>query len=90
MKTFVEKISQYREKNPELKTKHLRKSLTYVLRQTQDIVMEGETTSSAGSDQAPSEDNMEIEEIQNLVPVLEEDPTKKGLVVKKKKDNPPA
>lgn len=52
--------------------------------------MEGETTSSAGSDQAPSEDNMEIEEIQNLVPVLEEDPTKKGLVVKKKKDNPPA
>ena len=35
-----------------------------VLRQTQDLYLEGESTvSDAGSDQAPSEDNLEPEEI---------------------------
>lgn len=37
--------------------------------------MEGETTSSAGSDQAPSDDNLEPDEIQMVVPDPEEDPT---------------
>ena len=35
---------------------------------------DGETTSSAGSDKAPSEDNLEPEEIAEVIPV-EEDPT---------------
>eukprot|EP00347_Sterkiella_histriomuscorum_P004799 403359053 len=84
MKIFVEKIQLYREKNPEIKMKHLKKALSCVLRQTQDLMLDGETTSSAGSDQAPSEDNMEPEEIQNLVPVLDEEGQKKGS--KKKRD----
>lgn len=32
MKIFVEKISQYRQKNPDIKMKHLKKALSYVLR----------------------------------------------------------
>ena len=44
---------------------------------------EGATSSSAGSDKAPSEDNLEPEEMQMVVPTtLEEDPLGAG---KKKK-----
>ncbi len=46
---------------------------------------EGETSSSAGSDKAPSEDNLEPEEIQMVVPAATEDDPSKA-AKKKKKD----
>ena len=48
---------------------------------------EGETSSSAGSDKAPSEDNLEPEEIQMVVPAATEDDPSKA-AKKKKKDQP--
>ncbi len=48
------------------------------------MIAEGETTSSAGSEQAPSEDNLEPEQIDQVVPIIEEDPKLKK--AKKKKD----
>jgi len=44
-----------------------------VLRQHSDVVTDGETTSSAGSDNAPSEDNLQPEEIAEIIPI-EADP----------------
>ena len=52
--------------------KHIRKALLHALRQTADIVSDGESTSSVGSDQAPSEDNLEPEEIEKVLPVQED------------------
>lgn len=50
MRIFGEKIQGFREKGIEINMKQLKKALTYVLRQSADIAMDGETTSSAGSD----------------------------------------
>ncbi len=44
-----------------------------MLRLTQDLILDGDTTSSAGSEQAPSEDNLEPEEIDAVVPIGEDD-----------------
>jgi hypothetical protein len=46
--------------------------LAAVLRQTADIFTEGHGSSSAGSDKAPSEDNLDIEEIEKVLPVSED------------------
>jgi hypothetical protein len=43
-----------------------------VLRQTNDIFSDICSTSSAGSDKAPSEDNLDIEEIEKILPVNED------------------
>lgn len=52
----------------------MRKALCNVLRQHADVMSDNcETTSSAGSDKAPSEDNLEPEEIAEVIPI-EEDP----------------
>lgn len=56
-----------------------------MLRTAHDVGKEGETSSSAGSDKAPSEDNLEPEEIQMVVPAATEDENKGK---KKKKDQP--
>jgi len=39
-----------------------------VLRQHADIATEGETTSSVGSERAPSEDNLEKEDLAKFIP----------------------
>lgn len=44
-----------------------------MLRTTHDVGTDGESSSSAGSDRAPSEDNLEPEEMQMVVPNLEQD-----------------
>ncbi len=49
-------------------------------------VGEGATSSSAGSDKAPSEDNLEPEEMQMVVPNPEEDPNSPPKKKKGKKD----
>jgi hypothetical protein len=42
------------------------------MRQTADIFPDDNSNSSAGSDSAPSEDNMNIEEIEKVLPVAED------------------
>ena len=69
MKLYFEKIDKVKKDGKELQTKHLRKALLLVLRQTADIFSDKNTSSSAGSDRAPSEDNLDIEEIQKVLPV---------------------
>jgi hypothetical protein len=44
-------------------------------------VSDGENTSSAGSDNAPSDDNLQLEEIAEVVPILEDPQIK--LAIKK-------
>jgi hypothetical protein len=44
-----------------------------VLRASQDLNAKGDSTSSAGSDQAPSDDNLEPEEIEKVVPISDEE-----------------
>lgn len=53
-----------------------------MLRSCENLFSGGESSSSAGSDKAPSEDNLEPEEIQKVVPITEDDIEKKP---KKKK-----
>ena len=43
--------------------KHLKSALLAVLRSCENFLSGGESSSSAGSDKAPSEDNLEPEEI---------------------------
>ena len=83
MKIFVDKIDRLKEEGTEITTKHLKNALMAVLRASENIYNDGETTSSAGSDQAPSEDNLEPEEILKVVPIDDDDLDKKG---KKKKE----
>lgn len=59
------------------------------MRTTHDVGTDGESSSSAGSDRAPSEDNLEPEEMQMVVPSTVEDEAggnkkKKGLPGNKK------
>lgn len=43
-----------------------------VLRQTADVFNDANSLSSAGSDHAPSEDNLDLEEIEKILPVNED------------------
>ena len=55
----------------------MKKALLKVLRQHQDVQTDGDNTSDAGSDNAPSEDNLQPEEISDIVPIIEESASKK-------------
>jgi hypothetical protein len=46
--------------------------LAAVLRCTADIFTEGLSSGSAGSDKAPSEDNLDLEDIEKVLPVQED------------------
>ena len=73
MKLYDEKLKGYREENVSINSKQIMKALRKVLRQHADVFTDGEANSSAGSDKAPSEDNLDPDEIAAVVPV-EEDP----------------
>lgn len=90
MSQYYERLEKLKNNNKEVQTKHLKKALTAVLRQTADIFSDGNSSSSAGSDRAPSEDNLDIEDISKVLPVLE-DPElamkyKKQVALKKEQD----
>lgn len=87
MVQFFDKIKQAQADKKDVTTKRIRKGLLQVLRTAHDVGNEGESSSSAGSDKAPSEDNLEPEEIQMVVPAATEDDQSKG-GKKKKKDQP--
>jgi hypothetical protein len=56
-----------------------------VLKSTHDVATDGESSSSMASDKAPSEDNLEPEEIQMVVPEVEDEnsPFKKKKTIKR-------
>ena len=85
MRGFMEKMKQLQVDKKEVTTRRIRKGLLQVLRTCHDVG-EGSTSSSAGSDKAPSEDNLEPEEIQMVVPTAEEDPNSPPKKKKGKKD----
>lgn len=73
MKYYEEKLKSYRDEGIQINSKHIMKALRKVLRQHADVFSEGDGNSSAGSDKAPSEDNLDPEEIAAVIPI-EEDP----------------
>jgi aminopeptidase-like protein len=68
MKLYKEKIESLQENNVPINTAQIKKALLKVLRFTADVETDGANTSSAGSDNAPSEDNLKPEEIAEVVP----------------------
>ena len=72
MKLYKERLEQMEQNNIPINTKQIRKALLNVLRQHSDVVSDEENTSSAGSDQAPSEDNLQLEEIAEVIPIMED------------------
>lgn len=54
-----------------------------VLRQTADVFNEANSFSSAGSDHAPSEDNLDLEEIEKILPVNEDPDLANKIKIKK-------
>ena len=72
MKLYKEKMEQMKEQGIAINTAQIKKALLKVLRQHSDVQTDGESTSSAGSDNAPSEDNLKPEEIAEVVPIMED------------------
>ena len=69
MQHYFERLAKVREASKEVQSKHIKKGLAAVLRQTADIFNDHNSSSSAGSDGAPSEDNLDVEEIEKVLPV---------------------
>ena len=63
MKIFADKLKLLKQENTEVTTKHLRNALLNVLRSCENLMVDGHSSSSGGSDKAPSEDNLAPEEI---------------------------
>ena len=82
MKLYKEKMDEMKAAGVAINTAQIRKALLRVLRQHSDVQTDGESTSSAGSDNAPSEDNLKPEEIAEVVPIMEDPEVAK--VMKKK------
>lgn len=72
MNHYFERLEKVKMADKEIQTKHVKKGLSAVLRQTADIFSDGNSSSSVGSDNAPSEDNLDIEEIDKVLPVSED------------------
>ena len=83
MKIYKEKMEEMKAAGIAINTAQIKKALLKVLRQHSDVQTDGESTSSAGSDNAPSEDNLKPEEIAEIVPIMEDPEVAK--VMKKKK-----
>jgi len=83
MYLYFERLEKVKQSNKEVQSKHLRKGLLAVLRQTADIFSDCNSSSSCGSDKAPSEDNLDLEEIEKVLPV-QEDPDLANKVKKAK------
>lgn len=80
---YFDRINKVREAGKEIQSKHLKKGLAAVLRQTADIFSDHNSSSSAGSDHAPSEDNLDIEEIEKVLPVQEDPDLQNKLKIQK-------
>jgi hypothetical protein len=80
MSHYFERLDKVRQASKEVQTKHIRKGLLAVLRQTADIFSDVNDSSSAGSDPVPSDDNLDIEEIEKVVPVQEDPDLQKKFV----------
>lgn len=85
MKLYKEKMEQMKEQGISINTAQIKKALLKVLRQHSDVQTDGETTSSVGSDNAPSEDNLKPEEIAEVVPI--EDAAELAKAIKRAKNS---
>ena len=72
MKLYFERLENVKANNKQIQNKHIKKGLAAVLRCTADIFTEGLSSGSAGSDKAPSEDNLDLEDIEKVLPVQED------------------
>lgn len=81
---YHEKLKEFTDQNVQVNTREIRKALRKVLRQTAEVFSDNETASSLGSDKAPSEDNLDPEEIAAVIPI-DEDPD----LAKRIKNAPP-
>ena len=70
---YEDKLKSFKEEGQQVNTHQIKKALRKVLRQTAEVFSDNETQSSLGSDKAPSEDNLDPEEIAAVVPI-DEDP----------------
>ena len=68
MLKYDEKVKNLQKEGIPVTSKIIRKALCNVLRQHADVATEGETTSSVGSDRAPSEDNLDKEDLAKFMP----------------------
>lgn len=74
------------ESGVQINTAQIKKALLKVLRSHSDVQTDGESTSSAGSDNAPSEDNLKPEDIADVVPIMEDPEIAKAVRKKNKED----
>ena len=73
MKYYFEKLERVKSNGKEIQTKHLKKGIAAVLLNMGDIFSDGSSDSSLGSDGGvASEDNLDIEEIEKVLPVNED------------------
>lgn len=83
MEVYFDRLNKVKAEGKEVQSKHLKKGLLAVLRQTADIFTDGNQSSTDGSCQAPSDDNLDVEEIEKVLPI-QEDP-ELALLLKKSK-----
>ena len=72
MNLYRDKMTQMKEKGIQINAMQIKKALLKVLRQHSDVQTDGESTSDAGSDNAPSEDNLQPDEIAEVIPIMED------------------
>lgn len=73
MDLYEEKIRGLKGEGHNVNAPQIRKALRKVLRLTAEVFSDNETQSSLGSDKAPSEDNLDLEEMAAVVPI-DDDP----------------
>lgn len=69
MEIYFERIKKVQANQKEIQSKHIRKGILAVLRQTAEIFTDGNQSSTDGSCQAPSDDNLDVEEIEKVLPI---------------------
>jgi hypothetical protein len=72
LKFYEEKLNSVKKDGIPITTHLIKKALRKVLRQTAEVFSENENQSSQGSDKAPSEDNLDPEEIAAVIPIEED------------------
>ena len=84
MKYYFDKLERVKNNGKEIQTKHLKKGLAAVLLNMGDIFSDGSSDSSLGSDGGvASEDNLDIEEIEKVLPVNEDADMQQKLATRK-------
>lgn len=84
MKFYEQKICELQKDGRPVNSNQIMKALRKALRQTEEVFNDNDTQSSQGSEKAPSEDNLDPEEIATVLPI--EDDPELMLKLKKKEE----